>query len=364
MSSFKSIRFLTRAALVVSTLAAVACSNPGSPNAAIPTTVSAVANGAHRQSRAAGFAPLTASPTETLYVGDETGYVDVYNGTGTLQGPLADGIDNPAWSMTVDPVSGSLYVANSLCCVTAYKAGTVIPAGVYDIEGYGEFACCSIANGNKKMYVGYSNGCWSLPDCHDASDQNNGVVLVYPLLQRPEGRSKPLTIIKTPTGTHVNALAVDAKDNLYIEYAQNVSAWPIAAHIEEISPGAKTPKKLKIELGNGSPSLALDSKGDLIACDEVPGTIDIFSPRASKPTRTISSGLANCGFFALSSDEKTLYASNEPITQVSPGHPAVVTVYNYATGKPEMTISAGLNPTTSVIDALAVSPAAPLGQPY
>jgi sugar lactone lactonase YvrE len=121
-------------------------------------------------------------------------------------------------------------------------------------------------------------------------------------------------------------------------------------------------------LGDGGQSLAIDSKGNLIACDDAARTIDVFAPGAAKPARTIDD---DCSEFALSADEMTLFATNDPIVAASYGGPMTVRAIQYSTGKVLYVDTQGLQTQTiaglygpSVPGGLAVSPPAPFGPPY
>jgi hypothetical protein len=296
---------------------------------------------------------------ETLYVSDIGALVNVYDQHGNLKGNLVDGIDTPVNGLATDPTSSTLYALSSFVAVTAFAPGTVVPAGAYGVNGYALFGDALTVDQNY-VYV-ILTGCTVVDSgcTHPLPDQQ-GEVLIYRRSATPSLTARPVRTLLTPPNNFALAATVDNKGTLYVEYG----GYPTAAHIEAFEPGSSKHRTLPMELGLGGGSLALDARGDLIACDQIARAIEIFKPNASKPSRMINDGLSNCSYFALSKDERTLFASNEAVLggQLQPG--ASISIYDYASGKRLRTSSQGLSPTTSFLGALAVSPAAPLGNPY
>jgi len=100
--------------------------------------------------------------------------------------------------------------------------------------------------------------------------------------------------------------------------------------------------------------LAVDSQGNVAACDELAGQIDVFPPNGGAP-RVISQGLRGCGYFALDRSEKYLVVGNEGHA----GGAIRISIFNYATGEVLQDMTGGV-PQNDFINglALAVSPTA------
>jgi hypothetical protein len=149
------------------------------------------------------------------------------------------------------------------------------------------------------------------------------------------------------------AVAVDRQNNLYVEYSVAIP-FPQPAYIEKCLPQSDQCTDLGVRLGAGGFNLAVDSQGNVVACDELAGEIDVFPPGGGQP-RVISQGLAGCGFFALDSTETYLVVGNEGFN----GGATSISIFNYATGDLLENITAGV-PQDDFISGLAlgVSPKA------
>jgi hypothetical protein len=173
-----------------------------------------------------------------------------------------------------------------------------------------------------------------------------GVVAVYP---RGDTQQASLTI-PVPSGETPYAVAVDSQNNLYIEYGGVTTPSP--AYIEKCAPGSTQCTDLGVQLGSGGFNLVVDNQSNVIACDDLAATIDVFAPGSTEP-RVISQGLTGCGFFALDKKQKNLYVGNQPQDLSTPG---VISVFDYASGTLVNTISGGI-PADDYIFGVALSPA-------
>jgi hypothetical protein len=173
-----------------------------------------------------------------------------------------------------------------------------------------------------------------------------GVLVVY-----PKGDTQKATLtIPVPSGETPYAAALDTDNNLYIEYGG--FTFPSTGYIEECAPGSTQCVDLGIQLGSAGYNLVVDNQGNVIACDELAGQIDVFAPGSTNP-RVISQGLTGCGFFALDRKQKNLFVGN----QAQDGsNQAVISVFDYASGALVNTISGGI-PSGDYIYGVAVSPA-------
>lgn len=154
--------------------------------------------------------------------------------------------------------------------------------------------------------------------------------------------------VSMPSGMTAYAAATDAQNNLYIEYGGVGKNLP--GYIEKCLPNSNQCTDLGITLGAPGYSLAVDSQGNLIACDLAAAQIDVFPPGSTQP-RVISQGLMSCPTFALNHAENTLFVANQ--SQVD--GQSNVSVFDYASGNLLNTISGGI-PSGELIVGVALSP--------
>ena len=153
--------------------------------------------------------------------------------------------------------------------------------------------------------------------------------------------------LSPPPPNSALAVGVDRQNNLYVEYALN-GPFPQTAHIEKCLPQSTQCTDLGISLGAGGFNLAIDSQGNVIACDELAAQIKVFPPGGGNP-RIISQGLTGCGYFALDRTETFLVVGNEAFH----GGATSISIFNYATGEPLQNITAGV-PQNDFINGLAL----------
>lgn len=275
------------------------------------------------------------SSGELVYVGlYTTQVVNVYQGPSGfgLLGQLLDGVGNPSGGLAVDKFQ-KLFIATDNAFVDVFERGSLVPSGSYPI-GVATFPLGIAIGQDESLY---------------APLNLVGRVVVY---AKGERKSPSLTIFM-PAGDDPLAVAVDAQNDVYIEYAPS-GPFPQPAHIEKCPPGSSQCTDLGITLGDGGLNLALDGQGDLVACDELAAQIDVFPPGATVPSRTLTQGLHGCDFFAFNRARTRLFVDNEAFGQSGGG----VTVLDYGSGAQVGSITAGI-PPSDFIFGIAVSPSAP-----
>jgi DNA-binding beta-propeller fold protein YncE len=272
---------------------------------------------------------------ELVYVGLFTAQtVNVYQGGSgyPLLGQLFDGVGNPVGGLAVDRFQ-KLYISTDGSWVNVFDRGSLVPSGTYTI-GSATFPLGIAIGRDETLY---------------APLNQIGVLDVF---AKGERRA-PTLIIPMPQGDTPLAAAVDGQNNLYIEYGP-FGHFPQPAHIEKCLPGTTQCSDLGITLGAGGLDLAFDASGDIVACDELAGQIDVFPPGATQPSRTLTQGLHGCDSFAFDKQRARLFVDDEAFGASGGG----VVVFNYSTGAAIATITAGI-PSTDFIEGIAVSPSAP-----
>lgn len=287
-------------------------------------------------SLAFGVRPAVAdTSSQLIYVGLFINQaVNVYQGPSGfgLLGQLLDGVGNPSGGFAVDKYQ-KLYIATDNSFVDVFQRDSLVPSGTYPI-GNATFPLGIAVGQDETLYAPLNAA---------------GRVVEY----AKGDRKKPSLIIGAPPGTEPIAVALDAQNDLYIEYAAP-GAFPQPAHIEECPPGSTQCTDLGITLGAGGLNIAIDGQGDLVACDEFAAQVDVFPPGATTPSRTLTQGIHGCDFFAFDRPQKRLFVDNEAFGATGGG----VTVFNYGTGAQVGSITTGI-PSNDYIFGIAVSPSAP-----
>ena len=98
------------------------------------------------------------------------------------------------------------------------------------------------------------------------------------IFEIPAGSTAPAVKIHLPGG--LEGLAVDDHNNLYAGYNSSTG------RILRFAPGSTTGKDLGITLGFAG-GVALDNKGNLVACDQTNHVIDIFAPGTTTPMKRL-----------------------------------------------------------------------------
>lgn len=281
------------------------------------------------------WARPAAAAGQLVYIGLFTAQaVNVYQGGSTypLLGQLVDGVGNPVGGLAVDRFK-KLFVDTDSSWVNVYEPGSLVPSGTYQI-GVAAFPL-GIAIGQDETLYAPLNGV--------------GVVDVFPKGER----RAPSLVIPMPPGDVPLAAVVDSQNDLYVEYSPG-GRFPQPAHIERCLPGTTQCTDLGITMGAGGLDLAFDGSGDLVACDELAGQIDVFPPGATQPSRTLTHGLQGCQYFAFDERRARLFVEQAQFDASGGG----VEVFDYATGSVITTITAGI-PSSDFIEGIAVSPSAP-----
>jgi hypothetical protein len=269
----------------------------------------------------------------TLYVGLFNGQaVNIYDafGNGQPTTQLLDGLYNSTGGIAVGR-DRKVYVSTSGGLVVVFPGGGFVPLQRYRFPD-------QFAPAFPTGIAVDSVGTLYAPLYFD------GLVAVYP---KGDTQKASLTI-PVPSGNAAFAAAVDDQNNVYIEYGLNQHLSP--GYIEKCPPNSTQCTNLGITLGAPGSNLVVDSQGNLIACDQLAAQIDVFAPGSTKP-RVISQGLVGCGSFALNKAQNTLFVAN----QAEGGGPAVISVFDYASGNLVNTISGGI-PSGDLIFGVALSP--------
>lgn len=270
---------------------------------------------------------------QLLYVGLFNGQaVNVYK-VGQDKGPIRqilDGVSNITGDLAVDR-DQRLYATSGV--VVVYPHGGVVPAGRYNFADQGQ----------PPLVAGTAIGS---DGTFYAALYGDGLVAEY----TKSKQQKASLTIPMPFGNTAWAVAVDSQNNVYIEYAP--APYPSPGHIEKCAPGSTQCTDLGITLSAPGNHLIVDGQGNLIACDQLAGHIDVFAPGQTQP-RVISEGLVGCPNFALNQAQNRLYVANQP----RDGNNRGISVFDYASGALLHTLSAGI-PADDLIIGVALSPAA------
>jgi hypothetical protein len=272
-----------------------------------------------------------------LYVGlFNSQLVNVYDAFGNGQPiyQLVDAVDNITGGIAVGK-NHEVYVPTGGVMVVAFDQGQLTPVERYRFpdQPFPTVPLGIAVDGEGTLYAPMSS---------------EGVLVVY-----PKGDTQKATLtIPMPSGETPYAAAVDTENNLYIEYGG--FTFPSTGYIEECAPGSSECVDLGIQLGNGGSNLVVDNQGNLIACDNLAGQIDVFPPGSTQP-RVIGQGLVGGCFFALDRKQKNLFVSNQTQASNKVVIP-MISVFDYASGTLINTITGGI-PAGDLIFGVALSPA-------
>jgi hypothetical protein len=332
---------IARSVIVFCAVAISACaSHQAVPDASLQVTAAA-------QDRSAAM-PLTNSG-DALYVEAAVGsaVVNMFDGSGKVTGTISDGLGESLGGIAADR-KGRVYINEAATGVVIYANANGVPAGFYGNPANHGGVPIGLAVAKRSIYAEISA----------PTTAGNALVLEYPMKSYPLGRTQPAREIKLPAGV-AGGIALDADQNIYVNYSA-IGEFPQTGEFLEFPAGSTTGKLLKMHVGNPGPGLAIDSQGNLIACDNEYSKIEVFAREknggfASKPSRTIDEDLTDCGSLALSGDGRTLYVDNQPFSLGQYNLPVKINVYDYASGKLEKTITKGVDQVAAVV-YLAVNP--------
>jgi len=277
-------------------------------------------------------APSATIPFQ-IYVGlFNAQQVNVYNAGRANPGKiLLDGVENITGGIAVDKLQ-NVYVTTSPGWVVMYPPTGLVPMLRYQFPDQHQ----------PPLTAGITVD--PAGTLYAALYGDNGIVAEY-----PAGNTTQASFTLAPPPPYsALAVAVDRQNNLYVEYALN-GPFPETAYIEKCLPQSTQCTDLGVQLGAGGWNLAVDAQGNVVACDELAGQIDVFPPNGGQP-RVISQGLTGCGCFALDSSETHLVVANESHNWGATS----ISIFNYASGTLMQNITAGV-PQNDFINGLALS---------
>jgi hypothetical protein len=271
-------------------------------------------------------AAARAATTTTLFVSnaytDDVTLYDVTSRNGPPIGTITTGISGPA-GLAVDK-PGNLYVSNTANgTVTMYAPGQKTPAVTYSKEL--TFPGSVAVGVDGTVYVG---------NIVDGSFSPGSVV------EYPKGSTTPSLTIKDSNFLGVAALALDAKNNLYVTY-NDPSGF---GQINEYAPGRSKGKNLGITTGFAG-GIAFDGSGDLVTADQTLPGIEVFPPGQTKPSRM---------FGTAGAPDPIAFSSGHFGLFVGDGQQNEVLVYDYQRGLQKNHFSKSVEVPAGV----AISPAA------
>jgi hypothetical protein len=273
--------------------------------------------------RAGGWlSPAAKKAKHLIYVSDFTGNaVEIYSAAGSGQSPIGeitDGISGPEGNC-VD-AHGDLWVTNvTNQTVTMYPHGNT----TYKLQYTGFAYPTAVAAGkNGWVYV---------------SDLVGEKVVEFP---KNSTRSKVTISITYPQG-----VALDSKNNLYVEYNTGAHGGG-PGDVDEFAPKSTKGDDLGLPIVWGAGD-AIDGKSDVVVADQGSGSnaaVYVFPPGSTKPSETITQGMEDPFRIAFDKPFKHLYVADPEVN--------ALLVYDYSSGTLVNTITSGLKSVYGV----AVSP--------
>lgn len=265
------------------------CSGAGTPTAATAGNASEAAtalgpiltqHGPARPGRA-----LAKAKGGLIYSGDYyANTITIYPAKGTnppSTGTITDGISSPE-RLFVDKKQ-NLYVSNNTS-VTAYKRGKTSP--FLTITNGIDRPTGIVAGSDGSIYV---------------ANAGTDSVSVY-----PKGKATPSKTLTMPTNDDPQNLALDASNNVYVNYLGYSSP---GTGIIKFPAGSTQGKDLGIVVGWPS-AIEVDRKGNLIALIDG-SSLEVFPPGKTQPSKQWAVPYDGGFFLSLSQDEKKLYVSSE-----------------------------------------------------
>jgi hypothetical protein len=268
------------------------------------------------------LSPAAKKAKHLIYVADFlNNAIEIYSATGSNQSPIGeitDGISGPE-GICVDK-HGDLFVTNaSNETVTMYPHGST----TYKLQYTGFAYPTAVAAGkNGWVYV---------------SDLVGEKVVEFP---KGSTRSKATIDITYPQG-----VALDSKNNLYVEYNTGAhGAGP--GQVNEFAPKSTSGTDLGLPIVWAAGD-AIDGKSDVVVADQGSGNnaaVYVFPPGSTKPSETITQGM----------EDPFRIAFDKPFTHLYVADPEVnaLLVYDYSSGTLVNSITNGLKSVYGV----AVSP--------
>jgi hypothetical protein len=332
------VYFLMAAAATGAMLAACSGSSPSPAVPAVPSD-SATRQFNDRTSLKGG---------SVLYAAYPSGKEVAVFGLGKYKKPnrtITSGIDSPTGE-AVD-AKGNLYVANSGSGYGEYGERVVVyaPGGSTPIAEYGTGGYYGQIYDPWGIAVSKTGTLYVADNC--CNSYHSDSITVFP----SGSYTKPSQYLYLPDYDTPYFLAVDAKGDLFA--TDGSGPHTSGGHVYEFKAGS-SPIDLGLHLDDAW-GIAIDKKHDLVVADPGNGTIDVFPPKATEPSRQIPIPKSFGGFEALvfTKNYKTLFAS----FGLANSNNDFFAVIDYKTGK----VTAIENPSCSSSCSgigLAVSPAA------
>jgi hypothetical protein len=283
--------------------ASASCS-VSSPVAA-PVGTNQLDNSVRSSDHVGAIRPTRARPNGLLFVANvRNNAVDIYEKEppNALVGDITDGIVGPN-GMAVD-ASGNLFVANvDNQTVTVYPPHSTKPSRTYT-NGSNHHRLTNPLN----VAIG-NDGMLYVVNYHRLGQGSQ-------VLEYPRNSMNPTIAIEMIGGAE--GLAVDANNNLYV--SENVQ---VGGRILKFRPRSTTGRDLGIAL-NFAGGLALDSSGNLVACDQTAPAVYVFPPGATKPSKTITGGFLDPYHVAFGQHFQRLYLADAASDNVF--------IYSYPSG--------------------------------
>ncbi len=263
--------------------------------------------------RAGGWlSPAAKKAKHLIYVSDFTGNaIEIYSAAGSGQSPIGaitDGISGPEGICLDD--HGDLFVTNvSNQTVTMYPHGST----TYKLQYTGFAYPTAVAAGkNGWVYV---------------SDLVGEKVVEFP---KNSTRSKVTIDITYPQG-----VALDSKNNLYVEYNTGAHGGG-PGDVDEFAPKSTKGDDLGLPIVWGAGD-AIDGKSDVVVADQGSGSnaaVYVFPPGSTTPSETITQGMEDPFRIAFDKRFKHLYVADPEVN--------ALLVYDYSSGALVNTITSGL----------------------
>jgi hypothetical protein len=263
--------------------------------------------------RAGGWlSPAAKKAKHLIYVADFTGNaVEIYSATGSDQSPIGqitDGISGPE-GICVDD-RGDLFVTDvTNQTVTMYPHGSTTYKRQYTGFAY---PTAVAAGKNGWVYV---------------SDLVGEKVVEFP---KNSTRSKVTIDITYPQG-----VALDSKNNLYVEYNTGAHGGG-PGDVDEFAPKSTKGDDLKLPIVWGAGD-AIDGKSDVVVADQGSGSnaaVYVFPPGSTEPSETITQGMEDPFRIAFDKRFKHLYVADPEVNKLL--------VYDYSSGTLVNSITNGL----------------------
>jgi|SRR5579863_961180 len=270
-----------------------------------------------------------------LYVNQGTVGVLVYKQAGTDQAPikiLTNGLHQPEGEFVNS--NGDLYVTNfQATSVSVFKRGANAPYKTLNDPGY--IPGSAVVDSDGTVYVcNYEN----------SSPNPPGDIAVY-----AGGATSPTSSLPAPvSGDWVLWCALDGHHNLYVGYTNENSG---GSNVAEYPGGAGTGQLLNLKIGFPG-QMEFNSKGNLVAADELNYQIDTFKLPGTKPIGTITAPVTGPPIvgMTLNANSSHVYMADYNSGQV----------YEFA--YPKGTLLDTITPSNGAFDlqGLAADPSAPL----